>query len=300
MLVSMSIKGALLATLAGLVVAAFATVAGAAPGSAPCTEGDRVVVALHGAAIGAIGTVVPVLAVETAAQPASSVVGVRLEGVVLPAIAGPALREALAARLNAVARRGAGTVRLADRRPDRHGRWSGHLIDAAGTWVQADLVEAGLAVADAEGDCAAALIAAEAAARRARQGIWAADDVPVRIGPDGRARLPVDFVVVEGRVRTVGNAGRTTYLNFGADFARDVTIVIDGRTLARFDADNRLPAGGPAGWAGRLVRARGWATAGSGGEIRLASPHALELLDGDPPSDGDEFERNRVPLVDDK
>lgn len=303
MLVSMSVWGRTgwrrftLALLAFIAATGITSAAGTGQMSVADCAGNTGIVADVGApTVRPVGTVVPTLAVENG----TGIGAIRLDGIVLPAVADPAVRQALRARLGSMADQGPVVLRVTDRQADRHGRRTGQLVDAAGRWVQADLVADGLAVAEADDACAADLLAVETEARRAMRGIWAAPGFPIRIGPDGRARLPSDFVVVEGRVRTVGNAGRTTYLNFGADFGRDVTIVLDGRTLARFDADKRLPAESPAGWTGRLVRVRGWATAGAGGEIRLAGPDALEMLDGEPPSAGDDRRRTGVPPVDDK
>ena len=69
------------------------------------------------------------------------------------------------------------TLHGEDDAPDRYGRQPAFVFaDGSETSVQGELLAAGEALASAEvadKDCAAALAAAEAAARQAKKGIWA-------------------------------------------------------------------------------------------------------------------------------
>ena len=76
------------------------------------------------------------------------------------------------------------------------------------------------------------LDAAEAAARRAKRGIWA-DPAAIK-----NAESPGDilagigrFTVVEGKVLSVRQAGATTYLNFGRNWTRDFAVTISRRMV---------------------------------------------------------------------
>src|SRR5205814_9903927 len=102
--------------------------------------------------------------------------------------------------------------------------------------VQAALLAQGeaFAAADiADKDCAAALLASEAAGRQAKKGIWAeasatknAESAGDILAGNGR------FMLVEGRVLSVRQAGATTYLNFGRNWTRDSAVTISRRVLA--------------------------------------------------------------------
>ena len=91
-------------------------------------------------------------------------------------------------------------------------------------------------------DCAASLVAAEAAARAAKRGIWA-DPAAIK-----NAESPGDilagigrFMVVEGKVLSVRQAGATTYLNFGRNWTRDFAVTISRRMMPAFEAAGIVP-----------------------------------------------------------
>src|SRR5690606_12544887 len=120
------------------------------------------------------------------------------------------------------------------------------------------LVEAGLAVVDPGSSsmlCEPELLALEATARERSLGIWnddrykpvnaeRADDLRDRIGR---------FVLVEGRIRSVGERAQRTYLNFGEHWAEDFTIVIPKKTWKQMESRGLNAAA----LKGRRVRARG-------------------------------------------
>ena len=112
-----------------------------------------------------------------------------------------------------------------------------------------------LASADiADKNCAAALAAAEGAARDAKLGIWA-DTTAIK-----NAESPGDilaaighFTVVEGRVLSVRQAGAITYLNFGRNWTRDFAATISRRIIPAFESAGL----GPKSLENRRIRVRG-------------------------------------------
>ena len=141
------------------------------------------------------------------------------------------------------------------------------------------LVDAGLALADpgtADGPCSDDFPAREAAARQRSLGLWA-DGVYKPIGADEADRLKErtgSFVIVEGRVRTVGERAQVTYLNFGGQWAEDFTVVIPKKSWKRM-ADRGIDA---AAFKGRLVRVRGILEAWQGASITVEIPEMIERL----------------------
>ena len=85
--------------------------------------------------------------------------------------------------------------------------------------------------------CAAELAAAEAAARRARRGIWANPAVIKNAESPGDILTRIgQFTVVEGKVLSVRQAGSVTYINFGRRWTRDFAVTISRRMVPAFEA----------------------------------------------------------------
>jgi endonuclease YncB( thermonuclease family) len=168
-----------------------------------------------------------------------------------------------------------------DDAPDRYGRQPAFVFLAGSeTSVQGLLLAQGAALVSAtvtNKECASSLTAAEAAARQARQGTWA-DPTAIK-----NAESPGDilagigrFMVVEGKVLSVRQAGATTYLNFGRNWTRDFAVTISRRML---------PAIESAGIAlksleNRRIRVRGWVEARGGPRIEVLRTGQIELLGG--------------------
>ncbi|MET0741923.1 MAG: DNA-binding protein [Microvirga sp.] len=142
------------------------------------------------------------------------------------------------------------------------------------------LVRAGLALVDAgvaETHCAPDLLVAEAQARERSLGIWDQDrykplDAAQRDGLRERAGT---FVLVEGRVRSVGERPQTTYLNFGGAWAEDFTIIISKKTWTRLTERGLTPDS----LRGRRVRARGVLEAWQGTALRIRAPEMIERIE---------------------
>ncbi|KYG25238.1 nuclease [Bradyrhizobium sp. AT1] len=177
------------------------------------------------------------------------------------------------------------TLRSADDSPDRYGRQGALVfIGESDTSVQAMLLAQGDAMVSAEitdKDCAAALMASEAAARRQKKGSWAdpsaiknaesPDDILAGIGR---------FMVVEGKVLSVRQAGAMTYLNFGRSWTRGFTATISKRTLPAFEsAGISLKS-----LENRRIRVRGWVEGNTGPRIDVRLIGQVELLGANEPT----------------
>jgi endonuclease YncB( thermonuclease family) len=185
---------------------------------------------------------------------------------------------AAAARETLEALIGGGTVALAPvgPGPDRYGRILAHVADARGGWVQAALVERGLARVALFDDTVGlqALLDFEAQARAARRGLWALPEFRI-IGASEAARHQDSFQLVEGRVLAVERKAGRTFLNFGEDWRSDFTVAIDAR-LRRQMAARGLD---PASLQGKMVRVRGWIRSRNGPLIEPVRPEQIEVVE---------------------
>jgi hypothetical protein len=188
------------------------------------------------------------------------------------------------------ARRGLGLTVTPRGRPDRWGRERADIevtdgdLDLAG-----GLIGEGLAFADAnEADslCRPALLLVEEAARAKRRGLWREPPPEASDGPALRA-LAGRFVVVEGRLRHVGERSARTYLDFGARGADALTVTVSKRTWRMVRARGLSAAS----LEGRAVRVRGILEIWRGPTVE-AGTDAIEVLgEADRPEAGPETER---------
>jgi hypothetical protein len=169
----------------------------------------------------------------------------------------------------------------AGQRRDRYGRALAHVyLDGdPEIWLQAQLVEAGAARVLSHADnrtATADLLSLEAVARAQGRGLWADPAHAVRdTDPDMLAQDIGSVQLVEGRVveATQLRSGRI-YLNFGADYRTDFTVMI-----AAVDADLFAEAGLTADTLEtRRIRVRGWIEDENGPMIRVDHPERIELL----------------------
>jgi len=174
------------------------------------------------------------------------------------------------------------TLRGPSPKPDRYGRLVG-LVFAGDdpNSIQGRLLDQGAAafpgdVAESDNkDCATELLGHEAAARRARRGIWAdpaaiknterADDILPWIG---------QFVVAEGKIASVREAGGTIYVNFSRRWTEGFAVTISRRMIKRFDAWGI----GLKTLENRAVRVRGFVEQRTGPRIEALGPGQIELL----------------------
>jgi endonuclease YncB( thermonuclease family) len=168
-----------------------------------------------------------------------------------------------------------------DDTPDRYGR-QGAFVFVTGSEhsVQNELLRRGEALfsADiADKNCAAALTAAEGAARDAKLGIWAETTAIKNTESPGDILSAIGhFTVVEGRVLSVRQAGAMTYLNFGRNWTRDFAATISRRIIPAFEGAGL----GPKSLENRRIRVRGVVSSRGGPRIELFRVGQIEVLGG--------------------
>jgi len=172
-------------------------------------------------------------------------------------------------------------VRLSDEddAPDRYGR------ERAFVWrlpedslVQRELLEQGTAIFSADisdKDCAASLLAAEATARESKRGIWADSTAIKNSESPGDISAGIGrFMLVEGKVLSVRQAGAATYLNFGRNWTRDFAVTIPKSALANFVAAGLVLKS----LENKRIRVRGFVEARTGPRIEALRAGQIELI----------------------
>ena len=168
-----------------------------------------------------------------------------------------------------------------DDTPDRYGRQPAFVYLASSeTPVQSELLAKGEALVSSsvtDKACALALMAAEAAAREAKLGIWAGPTAIKNTESRGDILAGIgQFMVVEGKVLSVRQAGATTYLNFGRNWTRDFAVTIPKRMVGTFEAAGM----GLKSLENRRIRVRGFVEARGGPRIEALRVGQIELLGG--------------------
>lgn len=196
-----------------------------------------------------------------------------LAGLVVPDAAETSDRDALQARLDQLSGAEIGVVAVS-REPDRRGRIAAAVRIGDGDDLGVQLLSAGLAVRDGSAGRCPSERSAEREARAAGRGLWGNADVVLDGARPKKGTSPA-FTLLQGRILTVGKAGKTTYLNFGVHFRDDATVRLGERTMAELAATgtdaHRL--------AGKTVLVRGFAEPRDGLDLPLASAAAIEILE---------------------
>ncbi|MBC6440671.1 MAG: thermonuclease family protein [Rhodospirillales bacterium] len=161
---------------------------------------------------------------------------------------------------------------------DRHGRLLAHVLDPQGVWVQAALLEAGLARVYSFADNrvhVADMLEHEASARGAARGLWSDPYFAVRDAGLPNA-IPVDrFELVEGVVADVAEVDRRIYINFGDDWRTDMTVTVSPHNRGSFlDAPLDVLS-----LEGARIRVRGWTSWYNGPMIEIDHPETIEVLE---------------------
>lgn len=194
----------------------------------------------------------------------------------------PGLAEAQATLAGLALRRSIRLYGPADAR-DRHGRYLAHAVtigaaDRPDAWLQAEMIGRGMAraspLAGEHPALAAALLALEADARTAGTGLWQEPAYAIRSAP-APAGIPLGYQLVEGRVLAVGESASSLFLNFGADWRHDFTVVVERRDREGFPQGLRSVRE----MQGRLVRVRGAVFQYGGPAIRIRHANAIEILE---------------------
>jgi len=170
-------------------------------------------------------------------------------------------------------------LRGEDDSPDRYGRQGFFAyLDDGGPSVQAALLRRGEAIYSGmvtDSGCAAELIAAEAAARASRLGVWAAADaIKNAERPGDILAIAGQFGVIEGKVVSVRQAGTTFYVNFGRRWTEGFAVTISGRMIAALEAAGLSPKSLENRW----IRVRGWVERHGGPRIELFRAGQIELI----------------------
>jgi endonuclease YncB( thermonuclease family) len=162
---------------------------------------------------------------------------------------------------------------------DRYGRSVAFIfIEGGSEPVQAHMIENGhllVTAAIEDEDCGRFLRGREARARQAKRGIWAepaalkntemAGDIMAVIG---------QFVVADGRVHSVREAGATLYINFGRRWTRDFAVTISRRNIPAFES-GRVPL---KSLERRRLRVRGWVEQRGGPRIHASWAGQIEVV----------------------
>jgi endonuclease YncB( thermonuclease family) len=201
----------------------------------------------------------------------------RLAGIEATEASRGALQALVGAQLLRLERLDAGT----GTEKDRYGRLVAFaFLPDAQQSVQQAMLEAGEArVSGRVGDraCAAALLAAEKAARTARRGLWADPNfAPLQAeNPAGIEAKRGRFALVEGKVLSVRESGATLYVNFGRRWSESFTVIVPKRQQRTFAAAGvelkKLE--------GRRIRVRGFIERRGGPIIEAAVPEQIELVE---------------------
>jgi micrococcal nuclease len=174
------------------------------------------------------------------------------------------------------------TLRFAETRTDRAGRTLAALY-ADGRWVEYALVERGLARVRGTADNRAGLaelLAAEAAARQARRGLWREKRNAVRDAADV-AKDGGTWQIVEGTVAHVGFAEGAVFVDFGARGADGALTLRIDRDALRLCRDAGLD---PRKLEGARLRVRGFIDGTRRPVMDVAFPEEIELVAKEEPS----------------
>jgi endonuclease YncB( thermonuclease family) len=168
-----------------------------------------------------------------------------------------------------------------DDTPDRYGRQTAFAFLAGSDMsVQAQLLAQGAALASpdiADKDCATALMTAEADARAAKKGTWAGANVIKNAESAADILAGIGrFMLVEGRVLSVRQAGTMTYLNFGRNWTRDFAATISRRMMSGVESSGLTLKS----LENRRIRVRGWVEAHPGPRIEVVRAGQIEVLSG--------------------
>lgn len=151
--------------------------------------------------------------------------------------------------------------------------------------LQQDLLQAGQAIyvpKHLDKACAGKMRQAETSAQRSAEGIWS-DGMPPLLfaasSPNMLLKAAGKYVIVRGRIVSLGKTRSTRYLNFGRYWKTDFTV-----TLASADADTVLSGLAQAGWSfedlnERAVEIRGVIEVRDGPLITWHHPEQLIVLE---------------------
>lgn len=163
---------------------------------------------------------------------------------------------------------------------DRWRRGAAHVAtDKAGSWLQNDLIERGLARVRpqfATKACLQPLLESETRARWQKRGLWRSDEFR-RIAVEGtrnRGYVHNQYAVFIGRIVSVGETDRWRYFNFGRNWKTDFTVRINRRSknvIGPIETDPDMVAG-------NVVEVRGIVRDYDGGQVDIVHPAQLQIV----------------------
>ena len=161
--------------------------------------------------------------------------------------------------------------------PDLYGRLPVHLFHR-GQWLQGKLLKQGKALAYALGDnsaCRKALLDAETQNTERRDNYWQskgiefrATDLNLLSGKLGH------FVLITGRILSVGDRERRLYLNFGENWAHDFTVSVAKQGAGKFKGN----LSSLSNLKGKKVQVRGVLEYNRGPLIRVVDEIQIQVL----------------------
>ena len=151
-------------------------------------------------------------------------------------------------------------------------RWQTQLARVTlsdGTDLALELIKLGWAQIDVEHDAniPPTYWAEEKAARENKLGLWNEDCCKV-VTIDNLRQAQDSWRVVQGNVQSVTEKHRILYLNFGADWKKDFTVIVPAKVAARWRLGNLT---------GKNITVRGWVSWNFGPSITLSTPDQITL-----------------------
>ncbi len=135
-----------------------------------------------------------------------------------------------------------GEIRLFVKSPkvDRYGRLLVQAFQNKG-WIQGQMLEKGAALVYGLGldrGCLAEMQLFEKIGERHKRGLWENEKLPLRAeNIENLAKKVGHFVLIQGKVLSVGDRSRRLYLNFGQKWSQDFTISIAKKGKGAFKGD---------------------------------------------------------------
>jgi hypothetical protein len=163
---------------------------------------------------------------------------------------------------------------------DRYNQTHIHLFSENNHWLQAELIEKGLALVAPNSynmTCIDALFALEDIARRNRYGLWALPEMQIKEATDKHlTRYRAQYQRIKGNIVSIGKTKTTLYLNFGTFWKEDFTVKIPVKRLKKIDigakAYNLLSQ---QKMVGKQIEVRGWLLEDDGALIELHHPKQI-------------------------
>lgn len=160
---------------------------------------------------------------------------------------------------------------------DRYARLPVHVFQNQ-RWIQGELLARGQAVVfnpSGSAECIALLYQTEGKARTKNVGVWKDGDLLLQATElDRLSKMLGRFVVVEGRVVSVGDRSKMLYLNFGKNWAQDFTVAVVKKGANAFNGNiGRLKR-----LSNKWIQVRGYLEERQGPLIRLVDEKQIKLL----------------------